>query len=137
MGRVNYGAKIYDKKGISGVRVWEQQPFNWTITNLPMDDLSNLTFKDIDKENMQNPAFYKARFTIEELGDTFVKPYGFNKGFIVVNGHNLGRYYNQAGPQKTLYCPMCFLNKGENEIIVFESDGVDNLGLEFVSNPKI
>ena len=137
MGRINYGARIHEKKGISGVRVWEQQPFNWTITNLPMNDLSKLKFTKINQEKMQLPAFYKATFKVEELGDTFVKPYGFNKGFIVVNGHNLGRYYNQAGPQKTLYCPECFLKKGENEIIIFESDGISDLGLEFVSSAEI
>jgi beta-galactosidase len=44
---------------------------------------------------------------------------------VVVNGFNLGRYWNPAGPQKTLYLPAPILREGKNEIIVFESDGFE------------
>ena len=47
----------------------------------------------------------------------------FKKGFVLINGFNLGRYW-EIGPQKTLYVPRSILNEGENEIIVFESDGL-------------
>jgi beta-galactosidase len=43
----------------------------------------------------------------------------WSKGFVFVNGHNLGRYWN-AGPQQTLYLPGCWLKKGTNTITVFE-----------------
>ena len=45
------------------------------------------------------------------------------KGFVVINGFNIGRYW-EIGPQKTLYVPRSILNEGENEIVVFESDGL-------------
>jgi beta-galactosidase len=44
---------------------------------------------------------------------------GWNKGVVWVNGHNLGKYWN-IGPQQTLYVPGCWLNKGKNELIIFE-----------------
>jgi beta-galactosidase GanA len=43
----------------------------------------------------------------------------YTKGFVYVNGHNLGRFWN-IGPQQRLYCPSGWLKKGENEIIVFD-----------------
>ena len=43
--------------------------------------------------------------------------------FLVLNGVNLGRYA-QIGPQRTLYVPAPLLRRGENEIILFESQGL-------------
>ena len=47
---------------------------------------------------------------------------GFQKGFVFVNGVNLGRYWN-IGPQYTLYVPGELL-KEENEIEIFEQYAV-------------
>lgn len=55
--------------------------------------------------------------------DTFLKLENFTKGFVTVNGFNIGRYW-EIGPQKTLYVPRSLLKKGQNEFIVFESDGL-------------
>ena len=58
-------------------------------------------------------------FNLKKLGDTFLDMRGWNKGVVWVNGHNLGKYWN-IGPQQTLYVPGCWLNKGKNELIIFE-----------------
>ena len=42
---------------------------------------------------------------------------------MTVNGFNLGRYWN-VGPQKTLYVPAPLLREGENEVIVFDQQGL-------------
>jgi beta-galactosidase len=42
------------------------------------------------------------------LGDTFLNLKKFKKGYIWVNGRNLGRYWN-VGPQDKLYCPGVWL----------------------------
>ena len=42
----------------------------------------------------------------------------------MINGFNIGRYW-EVGPQKTLYVPASLLKNGENEIVVFESDGLN------------
>ena len=55
----------------------------------------------------------------------------------MVNGHNLGRYFNAAGPQKTLYVPAPFLREGDNEVVVFESDSTDRLSVEFFAEPDL
>ena len=44
----------------------------------------------------------------------------FTKGNVYINGFHLGRYWNPAGPQKTLYLPAPLLREGENELAVLE-----------------
>ena len=58
-------------------------------------------------------------------------------GFCVLNGFNLGRYYNPAGPQKTLYVPGPLLKQGRNELIVFESDSYQTPTVEFLDKPEL
>lgn len=67
--------------------------------------------------------------------DTFLKLPDFTKGFVTINGFNIGRYW-EVGPQMTLYVPASLLNVGENEIVVFESDGLKGEPIvEFVDTP--
>jgi beta-galactosidase GanA len=55
----------------------------------------------------------------DQLADTYIDMSNYKKGVVWVNGHNLGRYW-EIGPQYRLYCPAPWLNKGMNEIIVFD-----------------
>lgn len=41
------------------------------------------------------------------------------KGFVYVNGHNVGRYWSK-GPQQTLFVPGPYLKQGFNEVINFK-----------------
>ena len=133
MGRVNYGAKIRDRKGIDSVILGIQSHFGWNTYCLSMEDeLDNLCFKKIDKMPLNKPSFVKGYLEIEgEPCDTFLRLDGFHKGFVKINGVNIGRYFNDAGPQKTLFVPAPFLKPGKNEILVFESDAVENPTVEF------
>ena len=136
MGRINYGSYVMDQKGIDGVKLWEIQLFHWEMVSLPMNNLERLSYEE--KQTVSGlPTFYKGVFFVDEIADTFIKPEGFSKGFVVINGFNVGRYYNEAGPQKTLYVPKSCLKIGENEIIVFDSDGAKSLTAEFVSVPEL
>ena len=60
---------------------------------------------------------------IRDRDYTFLKLDHFTKGFVVINGFNIGRYW-EIGPQKTLFVPKSILKAGKNEIVVFESDGL-------------
>jgi beta-galactosidase len=44
---------------------------------------------------------------------------GWTKGYVWVNGHLLGRYW-QLGPQRRLFCPAGWFRPGDNEILVFD-----------------
>ncbi|XP_035684141.1 beta-galactosidase-1-like protein 2 [Branchiostoma floridae] len=132
-GRVNYGNGLKDQiKGIIGdvfINSEEKKVPEFKIYTLDMseDFLNKLTAhsewtsgKEMDQ--VKTPAFYRATFTVEgRPKDTFVhmKKGNWEKGVVIVNHNNLGRYWN-VGPQETLYLPAPFLKEGENEIIVFE-----------------
>ena len=137
MGRTNYGADLLDRKGLSGVRLrWEyinRNLMDFQNVPLPMDNVDRVHFRPFTGSLHEKPAFYKGKFYVDKPADTFVKPSGFTKGFILINGINVGRYYNPAGPQKTLYVPACYVKQGENEIIIFESDEMKAPKAEFVA----
>ncbi|MBE6599304.1 MAG: beta-galactosidase [Ruminococcaceae bacterium] len=135
MGRINYGPQMRDKKGITGIRFWQQYHYGWDMWPLEMKDLSSVRYTPSDG-GADTASFMRGKLVIEgEPHDTFIRTDGFHHGFITVNGFNLGRYYNDAGPQKTLYCPAPMLKEGENEIVVFETDCSENSVIEFVDSP--
>ncbi len=138
MGRVNYGIKLLDRKGIlDGVRLGQRFHYGWEMYPMTMDDLTALSYGDIETQG-KVPAFLRGKLAIEgDPKDTFLRLDGFTKGFVVVNGFNIGRYYNPAGPQQTLYVPAPLLREGENEIVVFESDGYGAPVIEFVDKPVL
>ena len=125
MGRTNYGRFLWDQKGIiGGVRHGQQFIFHWKNYTLPLTNLSKLVFSSPKKVKFgKRPVFLRGTFEIEdEPKDTFVNMKDFKKGVIWVNGICLSRYWH-IGPQKTAYLPAPFLKKGENEIIVLETEG--------------
>lgn len=121
LGRINYGARIVENhKGITqpitigGSRI----SGNWNMYGLP---LSQMPAVDALPEGYKTgcPVYYRAKFTLHKVGDTFLDMEKWGKGIVFVNGHNLGRYW-KVGPQQTLYLPGCWLKEGENEVVVFE-----------------
>ncbi len=130
MGRVNFGPDLCkgDRKGlldyvfVSSDGGPRQILSGWEVFTLLMEDLSGLDFSADCKT--QEPAFYKGYFSTDKRKDCFIHPVGFTKGFVVVNGFNLGRYWN-IGPQQSLYLPGSLLND-ENEIIVFDEQMSEN-----------
>ena len=138
MGRVNYGPMLRDKKGLFGVHFGNQHHYGWDNYPLPMDNLDVLEYKTVEESEIAGPTFLRGYLDIEgEPADTFIRLDGFKKGFVVVNGFNIGRYFNLAGPQRTLYVPAPMLKSGKNEIVVFESDGTDTLAVEFFDKPDL
>lgn len=122
MGRANFGPKMMRKKGIAGRCLLDDKiHFNWDVYPLWMNNLEKVEYTN--KMPKEKSVFLKGKFSIDEPCDTFIKLDNFTKGFVTVNGFNLGRYW-EVGPQQTLYLPSSLLNKGENEIIIFESDGL-------------
>ncbi len=136
MGRANFGSKMMRKKGIAGRCLLDNKiHFNWNVYTLPMDNLEKVHYSSEKPE--EKSAFYRGYFDIKETADTFIKLDNFTKGFVVINGYNIGRYW-EIGPQKTLYIPASVLNNGTNEIVVFESDGVKGeTVVEFVDVPEL
>ena len=122
MGRVNFGPRMeHQRKGIDQcVQINGHMHNNWKQFTLPLDNVENIDFsKDYIEKT---PSFYRFTFNVDEAGDTFLDFAGWGKGCVFVNGFNIGRFW-EIGPQKRLYIPAPLLKLGENEIIVFETDG--------------
>lgn len=124
MGRVNFGARIMDEKGITKrVRIGNMTLFGWDIYPLFLEKLPEV-YQRNNNYSFNTPVFARGYFEAAEIGDTFLYLDGLKKGVAYVNGFNLGRYYNDAGPQKSLYVPSPIIKTGKNEIVVFETDGI-------------
>ena len=136
LGRVNFGHSMNtQRKGIEGA-VLLGGAAQGPITHYPlnfedsMKGTGRIAWRAAGETRRRvsggGPLFH--RFELDyraepgEFVDHFLDTAGWGKGFILVNGFNLGRFWD-IGPQRTLYLPGCLLKEGENEIIVFESEG--------------
>ena len=122
MGRVNFGPNLErQRKGIDGsVQVNGHNHYYWKEYTLPMEHLEHLDFTIPSVPG--TPGFYEFSFEADETGDTFLDFTGWGKGCILVNGFNIGRFW-EIGPQKRLYIPGPLLKKGTNTILIFETEG--------------
>ncbi|WP_033211695.1 glycoside hydrolase family 35 protein [Kitasatospora phosalacinea] len=118
-GRVNYGAGLNDRKGLTGpVRVNGTIHTGWANTPLPLTALDGLDFTPTVGPPA-GPAFHRGTFRLDETADTFLYLPGWAKGTAWINGFHLGRYWSR-GPQRSLYVPGPVLRRGVNELTVLE-----------------
>jgi beta-galactosidase len=127
MGRVNFGVEVHDRKGLHApvkLQPAGGQPVelaDWEVFNLPLDDAMRKGLQ-FGSPKPDAPAFWKATVNLKEPRDTFLDMRSWGKGFVWVNGRNLGRYWN-IGPQQTMYLPGPWLKPGDNEVIVLDLIG--------------
>ena len=138
MGRINFGRAIKDFKGlVDDVTLTadvDGDELTWNLKDWRMrriaDDYQTarraMTTPHNDLALASNTpskiGYYKATFKLKKTGDTFLNMETWGKGQVYVNGHALGRFWS-IGPQQTLYCPGCWLKKGDNEIVVLDVVG--------------
>jgi beta-galactosidase len=118
MGHCNYGHNIgKDQKGLIGTATLDGKPLEgWEHYPLPLDDISALRFGTAPANG---PAFYRGTFEVSQPGFTFLDMRGWGKGYVWVNGVNLGRYWS-AGPQQSLFVPHSLLVAGRNSVVVLD-----------------
>ena len=56
---------------------------------------------------------------VRGAGDARLELPGWTRGFVWVNGFNLGRYWS-AGPRRSLYVPGPVLREGVNDVWLLE-----------------
>ena len=133
-GRINYGqGHVHqsidgERKGVNGHVTISGEPIeNWEYIAFEFDKEFNEKLSKTTEwkraaafEQLNIPAAYRAYLEITgEPKDTWMDCKNWRKGIVIVNGFNLGRYWN-VGPTQTLYIPAPFLVKGRNEFIIFE-----------------
>ena len=89
----------------------------WKIYTIPINQ-DMLNWKNKSK-NSNNPRLFRYNLTLNEVGDTYLNMEGWRKGYVFVNGYNLGRYWNK-GPQQKIFLPGVWLKQGLNDIVVFD-----------------
>ncbi|MCH5191800.1 MAG: beta-galactosidase [Oscillospiraceae bacterium] len=135
-GRVNYGEKMNDRKGISDIYIGDQRQMGYDVWTLPLDNLEELEYTSVsDFKHKNYPVFLKGKFKADKKADCFIHLNGFTKGYVFVNGFNLGRYWS-VGPQKSLYLPGALLND-ENEIIVLETEKYSKPHIEITDKHEL
>lgn len=119
LGRINYGPNLLkNEKGITEkVTLNGEELKGWQMFSLPMTNINTVAFNDKPQPGVC--VLRKGTFNLQRTGDTYLDMRNWGKGCVWINGHNLGRYW-QIGPQQTIYVPAEWLNKGNNEVVVFE-----------------
>lgn len=114
MGHINFHISMEsDRKGLHGpVKLGTRELKNWTVRALPLKADSIVQApKGKGPSRKREGAHFRAVVNIEEPQDTFLDMSRYAKGYVWVNGVNVGRYWN-VGPQLRLYVPAPFLKKG-------------------------
>jgi len=122
MGHINFAQELIDRKGITDrVSLNGMTLMNWEIYKLPMDEkFISMMSPLANPDKLDRPGiFFTGEFNLIKAGDTYIDLSNYKKGVVWVNGHNLGRYW-EIGPQKRLFCPSVWLNKGTNRILIFD-----------------
>ncbi len=124
LGRVNYGPRCGEAKGITGGILHERQFLHDVrARGLRLDDLDEVSavpFGAVDGSGAR--GLYRGTVMVRGVGDALLELPGWTRGFVWLNGLNLGRYWS-AGPQRALFVPGPVLVEGENEVRVLELEG--------------
>ena len=116
-------AQIYnDRKGLVGSAQLDGQTLlDWDVYSLPVDDALLQRVRNAPAPSaLGRPGlFFRAEVTRDVEADAYMDMSAWRKGYLWVNGHLLGRYWN-LGPQQRLYCPAPWWRKGVNEILVLD-----------------
>lgn len=139
MGRVNFDVAIHDRKGITNkvellTETDKKELKNWEVYSFPVDYDFAESKKYAEGEKLDAPAYYRATFELDRVGDVFLDMQTWGKGMVWVNGKAMGRFW-KIGPQQTLFIPGCWLKKGKNEIIVLDLLGPEKATVSGLKKP--
>ncbi len=132
LGRVNYGPRLGERKGITGGVLHERQYLHDVrargLRLEALDDFEKVRAVPSRKLPEDGaPGLYRGTVTVRGAGDARLELPGWTRGFVWINGFGLGRYWS-AGPQRSLYVPGPVLREGGNEVWVLELEGTTRPG---------
>lgn len=138
LGRVNYGPRLGEPKGITGGVLHERQYLHGVrARGLRLDAfeeagaVAGVPFGPVPGVP-GGTGLFRGTFTVggtEGVDHAGLRLPGWTRGFVWVNGSCLGRYWS-AGPQETLYVPGPMLSEGVNEVWVLELEGAGEAWVE-------
>ncbi|HLS73803.1 MAG TPA: beta-galactosidase family protein [Actinomycetaceae bacterium] len=158
-GRVNYGPRIGEPKGVIGPVLLDGQPVHgWQVAPLPVDqwaaELSaagapagpvraagsagparpaSPTGPAAVGSGLRGAGFHRWQVEAPAGHDLFLETSGWGKGVAWFNGWNLGRYWGK-GPQHALYVPAPLVRE-DNTLVALELTGGHDAAARFVAGP--
>nr|WP_275666277.1 beta-galactosidase [Streptomyces cinnamoneus] len=127
LGRVNYGPRLGEAKGLTGGLLHERQYVHGVrARGLRLEALEEAgAAARVPWRGRVGaggaPGLYRGRFAVAGAGDAVLELPGWGRGYVWVNGFCLGRHWDR-GPQRSLYVPGPVLREGGNELLVLEFD---------------
>lgn len=103
----------------------------WSFTPWTIPTSDDVNWRDVPKTLPSQPSWLRGTFNVEATDvPLWLEPHGLSKGQIILNGHNVGRYWQQTregkiiGPQERYYLPEPWLKIDEpNELMLFDEHG--------------
>ncbi|GGM16359.1 beta-galactosidase family protein [Promicromonospora citrea] len=143
-GRVNYGPRLGEPKGVIGpVRTAARTLDRWEVGALRVEDAPELLRAALDAPGRALPAgrpggagLYRGMFASAAGQDHFLRLDGWTKGLAWVNGELLGRYWS-LGPTHTLYVPGPLVREDGNELVLLELHGTAATRVTFAPGPDL
>jgi beta-galactosidase len=141
-GRVNYGPRIGEDKGLIGPATLDGTELRtWQVLPLDVDGFVRsgsallASAPAAGPGSLGGPAFARGRFDADPGVDLFLRTAGWGKGQAWINGFNLGRFWDR-GPQTTLYVPGPVL-AASNELVILCLHGTESTRASFVARPDL
>ncbi|MFJ7216164.1 beta-galactosidase family protein [Amycolatopsis sp. NPDC098790] len=138
-GRVDYGPRIGEAKGIIGGAALHGEPLTgWDVLPLELDALPELrpSAPSLVAGAVAGPVLLRASVDVDASADLFLDTGEWGKGLVWFNGFPLGRYWRR-GPQRTLYVPRPVVRAGLNDLVVLELDTMLDPAARFVPRPLL
>ncbi|MFJ9780197.1 beta-galactosidase family protein [Amycolatopsis sp. NPDC101161] len=138
-GRVDYGPRIGEAKGIIGGATLHGEPLTgWDVLPVELDALPELrpAAPSLVAGAVAGPVLLRAEVDVDASADLFLDTGEWGKGLVWFNGFPLGRYWRR-GPQRTLYVPRPVVRAGANDLVVLELDTMLDPAARFVPRPLL
>jgi beta-galactosidase len=119
-GHINFGPRLGGHKGLVGPVMFNGAPvYEVEAWPLPLDGGWPDHLPPLREPPTRGGVFFEGMLHLDAPGDVYLDMSAWNKGYLWVNGHCLGRYWH-IGPQERLYCPGVWLKPGANVVRVLD-----------------
>ncbi|GAA1823957.1 glycoside hydrolase family 35 protein [Agromyces salentinus] len=158
-GRVDYGARLGEHKGLIGGVALDGVPLaDWGVRPIDLDRVPDVAASQpapaarptatataeptspADAAHLApalaGPVLARAVLDLEAPSDLFLDTLHWGKGLVWVNGFLLGRYWRR-GPQRTLIVPAPVTRAGANEVVVLEFETFTDAAVRTLAAPEL
>ncbi len=136
-GRVDYGARIGEHKGlIGGVQLDGVELTGWSVRPVDLDRVPALAAHGTATGVPAGPVLARGELELDAPADLFLDTLHWGKGLAWVNGFLLGRYWRR-GPQRTLIVPAPVTRAGANEVVLLEFEAIAAPEIRTLAAPEL